>query len=159
MIMRKIQIVLLLLIGSLSLSSCFNIEEVEISEIKSVKLLELNDNGLLVESEIRILNPNNYDIKVVDSDFNVAVNDRKIGKAKILSKLTIPASSNDLHTVKLQSEHEDLLATAIPNLIAITATGKDRLAFKVDGFIVGKVWWIKKKVKVAHEGKVDLELF
>ncbi len=149
----------LLGIITILLSSCFKIEEVEIKEIKSVKLLEFSDKGLLVESSVRIDNPNNYDIKVVDSEFNVTVNNKKIGKARIGSDLNIPASSKEFHTLLLQSSHSDLSASAIPNLIAITATGKDKLDFKVDGFIVGKVWWISKKVDVGHEGEVDLKLF
>lgn len=143
----------------ISLSSCFKMEEVEIKEIKSVKLIEFSDKGLQVESNIRIENPNSFDIKVVDSDFHVVVNNREIGHAHISSDLMIPASSNDFHTLMLTSAHKDLAANAIPSLIAITATGKDKLNFKVEGFIVGKVWWISKKVEVGHEGEVDLKLY
>lgn len=149
----------LFILLTLSLSSCFKIEEVEITEIKSVKLLEFTDNGLLVESSVKIDNPNNFDIKVVDSEFNVVVNNKKIGKARIDSDLKIPSSSQEYHTLLLRSTNSDLSASAIPNLIAITASGRSKLDFKVDGFIVGKVWWFNRKVEVAHEGKVDLKLF
>jgi LEA14-like dessication related protein len=157
--MKKLFQLSLIISSILLLSSCFKIEEVEIKEIKSVKLLEFTDKGLLVESNIRIDNPNKYDIKVVDSEFNVVVNNKKIGKAHIGSELNIPASSQEYHTLLLESSTSDLSSTAIPSFIAITATGKDQLHFKVDGYIVGKVWWIKKKVDVGHEGKVDLQLF
>lgn len=143
----------------LGLSSCFRIENVEIKEIKSVKLLEFTEEGLLVESEIMVENPNIYDIKVVGSDFKVEVNKAPIGDAQIIGKLNIPAKSSEYHRVKLRSTPKELSANAIPKLIAITAGGKDELDFKVDGFIVGKVWLFKKKVDVAHEGKVDLKLF
>lgn len=158
--MRNITVLISLgLLLALSLSSCIRIEEVEIKEIRSVKLLEFSDKGLLVESQVEIHNPNNYDIKIVNSNFNVEVNKKRIGEAKIDQKITIPASSSEFHSLLLRSEHKDLAANAIPTLIAITATGKDQLDFKVDGFIVGKVWWIKKKVAVGHSGKVDLKLF
>lgn len=143
----------------ISLTACIRIEEVEIREIKSVKLLEFSDQGLLVESNIKIYNPNDYDIKVVGSDFNIEVNDHNIGNAHISSKLEIPASSNEFHSLRLKSSYKDLRSGAIPNLIAITASGDDQLDFKVKGEIVGKVWWFKKRVEVGHEGKVDLKLF
>jgi len=150
---------LILSVGVIFLSSCFQIEDVEIKEIKSVKLLELSQDGLVVESEIRIKNPNRYDIEVVESDFNVKVNQRAIGDAQIISKLSIPGNSSEFHTLKLKSTPKDLTASAIPSLIAITAGGADELDFEVDGFIVGKVWVFKKKVDVDHKGKVDLKLF
>jgi LEA14-like dessication related protein len=143
----------------LGLSSCFRIEDVEIKEIKSIKLLEFTEEGLLVESEIMISNPNFYDIKVVDSDFKVEVNKASIGDAQIIGKLNIPGNSNEYHTVRLRSTPQELSVNAIPKLIAITASGKDELDFKVNGFIVGKVWLFKNKVEVAHQGEVDLKLF
>jgi LEA14-like dessication related protein len=157
--MKKQSFYLLFGLILLSLSSCFRIEDVEIKEIKSVKLLEFTEKGLLVESEIMIANPNSYDIQVVGSEFNVVVNKAAIGEASIVNKLRIPGKSSDFHKVRLRSSPKELASNAIPKLIAITASGKDELDFKVDGFIVGKVWLFKKKVDVAHEGKVDLQLF
>ena len=157
--MQKFKLYLFFGLILFGLSSCFKIEDVEIKEIKSVKLLEFTDEGLVVESEIKIENPNFYDIQVVQSDFNVEVNKREIGEAQIISKLTIPGGSSEYHMVKLRSTPKELTANAIPSLIAITASGKDELDFKVNGFIVGKVWLFKKQVDVAHEGKVDLKLF
>jgi len=151
--------IFLLVVSTLLLTSCFRMEEVKIKEIKSVKLLEFSEEGLVVESNIQIDNPNIYDIKLVNSEFNIMVNNRKIGKAHIGSDLKIPASSNDYHTLLLKSSTSDLSSSAIPSLIAITATGKDKLYLEVDGFIVGKVWLISKKVDVHHEGEVDLSLF
>jgi len=157
--MKRFKLYFLIAITLVGFSSCFNMQDVEIKEILSVKLLELSEDGLVVESQIQIINPNAYDIKVVDSDFNVEVNKKAIGEAQIISKLTIPGKSSEFHTLRLRSTQKELTATAIPSLIAITAMGKDELDFKVDGFIVGKVWLFKKKVEVAHEGKVDLKLF
>lgn len=157
--MIKKSLLIALSITVLTLSSCFNIDEVKITEIKSVKLLEFSDKGLLVESNVKIHNPNNFDIKVVGSDFKVKVNKKAVGNAHIKSDLLIPASSDDFHTLILESTNEDLAPFAIPNLIAITASGSDKFNFKVDGFIEGKVWWFKKKVAMEHEGDVVLKLF
>ncbi|MAY84320.1 MAG: hypothetical protein CMP59_09340 [Flavobacteriales bacterium] len=157
--MRQFKLHLIYAMVLLGFSSCIKIEDVEIKEIRSVKLLEYSEEGLTVESEIQINNPNSYDIEVTQSEFKVQVNEYAIGDAKIISDLKIPESSSDFHTVKLRSSHKDLKSTAIPHLIAITASGKDKLDFKVDGFIEGKVWFFKRKVDVAYEGEVDLELF
>ena len=148
---------LLIIIGSLS--SCFNYEEVEIKDIKSIKLLEFSDKGLVVESVIQIYNPNSYDLNVVDSEFEVSVKNSLIGNAFIDSKVEIPANSEDYHTVVLKSNYKDLAPGALATLMTITAMGGDDIYFKVDGFIIGKAYFIKKKVHVSHEGKVPLKLF
>jgi len=105
----------LLLILTISLTSCFNYEEVKISDIKSVKLLEFSDKGLVVESEIQITNPNSYNLSVVDSDFEVYIKNKKIGRAYIDSKVQIPKNSSDYHVVILKSDYEDLASGAMTN--------------------------------------------
>lgn len=147
---------LLLLI--ISLSSCVNFEEVKITGIKSVKLLEFSDKGLLVESEIQISNPNGIDLSVVDSNFDVYVKDKKLARAFIDSKLEVPKNSNEYHKVVLKSDYKDLANGALSNMMALTM-GSDQIRFRVDGFIVGKAFFIRRKVKVSHEATVPLKLF
>ena len=147
-----------LLIIVLSLSSCLTFEEVTITDIKSVKLLEFSDKGLLVESEIQITNPNNMDLSVVDSEFNVFIKNKNLAKAYIDSDLKIKKNSNDYHTVLMRSDYKDLADGAMSNMLALTM-GRDNIQFKVEGFIVGKAFLLRKKVKVSHEATVPLKLF
>lgn len=143
----------------LTFSSCVDYEEVEIKDIKSLKLLELNDKELRVESEVKISNPNRFDIKVVNSEFNVKIENRDIGKSSILSNINLPSKSNDYHTIVFRSSMKELQNNALMTLMGITATGKDNIRFEVDGFIVGKALLMKKKVEVKHSGIVPLKLY
>lgn len=142
----------------ISFSSCLSFEEVKITDIKSVKLLEFSDKGLLVESEIKIENPNGMNLSVVDSNFDVYIKEKKLARAFIDSDLKIPKNSAEYHTVILKSEYKDLASGALTNMLALTM-GSDKIHFKVDGFIVGKAFFIRKKVKVSHEATVPLKLF
>lgn len=139
-----------------SLTSCFNYEDVEITNIKSVKLINFSSKGLIVESEIQISNPNSYDLSVVESEFDVYIKNNRVGKAFIDSKVEIPKNSTEYHTVVLKSEYKDLADGALGNMLALTMGSRD-IDFKVEGFIVGKAFFFKKKVEVSHEGKVPLE--
>lgn len=142
----------------LSFSSCLTFEEVTITDIKSVKLLEFSDKGLLVESEIQITNPNSMNLSVVDSEFNVFIKNKKLAKAYIDSDLKIPKNSSEYHTVLMRSDYKDLADGALSNILALTM-GRDNIQFKVEGFIVGKAFLLRKKVKVSHEATVPLKLF
>ncbi len=141
------------------LTSCFKYEEVEIVDIKKVKLLEFSDKGLVVESEVKIKNPNNFDLSVVNSEFNLSIKNNKLAKASIDGKVKIPSQSNDYHTIVLKSDYKDFAAGALPNMLMLTMGGTNKVPFKVEGFVTGKAYFIKKKVKVSHEGIVPLELF
>lgn len=158
-VLKTIKLLSVMLLIAASFTSCFSYEEVEIRDIKSVKLKEFSTNGLVVESEIKLYNPNKFDIKVVNSDFDVYVEGSKICKSRIDNKISIPRESEAYHTLIFKSDYKDLTDGALPKLIGITAMGKDEIDFKVDGSITGKAYIFKKKVKVSHEGKVPLKLF
>lgn len=140
-------------------SSCVNYEEVEITDIKSLRLVELNNKELLVESEVKINNPNRFDIEVVDSDFDVKIENKDIGKANIASPLKLEGNSHDYHTLLLKSSMSNLKDNALMSLMAITAQGKSTINFEVEGFIEGKAMLVKKKVEVKHKGQVPLKLY
>lgn len=144
---------------SISLTACFNYEDVEIKEVKSIKLLDLSDQGLSVESEIKISNPNSFKLSVSKSEFDFYIRGKKLGKASIEGKLKIPAKSEQYHKVILVSKSKDMSPNALPILIGLTASGRDKINFKVEGFIEGKAFLFKRKVNVSHSGIVPLELY
>ncbi len=156
---KTLKAFLFMTILSISLTACFDYKDVEIKDIKSIKLLDFSNKGLSVESEIKIYNPNNFKLSVVDSEFNFYVKGKKLGIASIEGNLKIPANSEEYYTVVLRSSNKDMSPNAIPMLIGITASGKDNIDFKIEGYIVGKAFLLKRKIEVSHSGKVPLKLF
>lgn len=148
-----------LVLLTLSLSSCFKYEEVTVENIKSVRLIEFSDQGLLVESEIKINNPNGFDIRIVDSGFDLYVKGNKLAKASIQQKLTIPENSSDYHKIRIKSDYKDFADGALVNMLAITMGGGKEISFKAEGFVVGKVFFIKRKAEFSHQETVPLKLF
>lgn len=151
----KFSIVVVLL---LSFSSCIEYKEVEITNIKHVKLLEFSKKGLIVESEIQIKNPNSFKLSVVDSDFDIFVKGSKLAKARIDNNIVLTKNSEEYHTVIMKSDYEDFADGALVKMLGLTM-GSREIDFKVDGYITGKAFFIKKKVHVSHEAKVPLKLF
>jgi len=144
---------------TISLTACFNYEDVEITDVRSIKLLDMSAKGLSVESEIKISNPNSFKLSVSKSEFDFYIKGKKLGKASIDGKLKIPANSEEYHKVVLISKSKDMSPNALPILIGLTASGRDKIDFKVDGFIEGKAFLFKRKVNVSHSGIVPLELY
>ena len=148
----------ILLITSL-FSSCVNFEEVEITDIKSIKISEFGSSSLKFDSEIKIKNPNSYSIKVTDSYFDVFIKNNKVGEAKFDDKITIPANSNDFVAVSFLGTYDESQIGTITTLVGSSLFGSKDIDFKVDGFVEGKALMIKKKINLKHEGKVPLEFF
>ncbi|MFT6167853.1 MAG: LEA14-like dessication related protein [Vicingaceae bacterium] len=149
----KFSVVLTLL---LSFSSC-TYEEVEITEIKYVKLVEFSPKGLVVESEIKIKNPNGFQLSMVDSEFDIYIKGSKLAKASVDNKIKIPKNSEEYHKVVMKSDFEDFADGALIQMLGLTLGSKE-VDFKIDGYVTGKVFFIKKKVHVSHEEKVPLKL-
>lgn len=153
----KLKNLLYLLIISTLLSSCVNYEEVTLSDIKSIKLLELGNKGLTIETELKLNNPNAYSIKVTKSEFDVYIKNNKIGVASIASPLELSKSSDDYHLVKLITTFEENQANMLPGLLAMSALGSGKIDVKLDGYIEGKAMFIKKRIELVHEEKVPLD--
>ena len=147
-----------LFIFLVSLTSCFTYEEVEISKVKYVKLLEFSRDGLVVESEIKIKNPNWFQLSMVDSEFDIYIKGAKLTKARIDNKIKITKNSEDYHKVIMKSDSKDFTKGALVQMLGLTM-GSGEIDFKVDGYVTGKAFLIKKKVRVTHEEKVPLKLF
>ncbi|MDA9312353.1 LEA type 2 family protein [Vicingaceae bacterium] len=150
---RKFSIILILI---LSFDSC-TYEEVEITDIKYVKLVEFSQKGLVVESEIKIKNPNGFQLSMVDSEFDIYIKGSKLAKANVDNNIRIPKNSEEYHKVMMKSNFEDFADGAMIRLLGLTLGSKE-IDFKVDGYVTGRAFFIKKKVRVSHEAKVPLKL-
>lgn len=140
-------------------SSCINFQEVKIADIKSINISELGNNSLRFNSEIKISNPNSFEIKVIDSNFDIYIKDNKVGQAKFADQITIPANSDDYIQVKFNGNYKESDMALITSLMGGVLFGNKEIDFKVDGFVEGKAFWIKRRIEMQHEGKVPLELF
>lgn len=140
-------------------NSCINFQEVKIDDIKSIHISELGKSSLRFNSEIKISNPNFFDIKVIDSNFDVFIKNTKVGQAKFEEEITIPANSSNYVDVSFKGTYNESDMNTISGLMGSVLFGNKEIDFKVDGFVEGKALWIKRKIGMQHEGKVPLELF
>jgi LEA14-like dessication related protein len=142
-----------------SLTSCFTYEEVKLKDIKSLKILEFSGEKLKIESQLQLMNPNSYSIKITDSQFDVYIKNEKIGVAKIDSPVKIEANSDEYKKVKISSTIEKGQFNMLTGIVAMSAFGKNEINFKLDGFVKAKAMLIQKKIDIVHEGKVPIEFF
>jgi hypothetical protein len=58
----------------------------------------------------------------------------------------------------MKSDFKDLADGALTKMLSLTF-GSSEVDFKVEGYITGRAFLMKKKVRVSHEAKVPLKLY
>lgn len=133
-------------------SSCLTFQEVEIIEVVDLNLRELSLQGMVVDIELRVKNPNNYKISVVKDDLYISLNNKDMGKAKIAGDLVFQKHSNDVHKITAKLNSRQLLS-AMPLLLS-AALGK-AIKLEVKGSITAKAKLFRKKINVQFTEKIS----
>ncbi len=127
---------------SILLTSCTIYKDIEVKEVRGVRITKFTDKGIEAEVDLRIFNPNNYKVSLVSVDADLYVNDKDVGDAKLNKRVTLGKKSNEVHTVKLEGDYSDmgggLLETLIGTLFARS------INFRVDGTMKGKALFVGK---------------
>lgn len=126
---------------AITISSCINLEELQIGEIKNIQMKGLNNNLITLQITVPIQNPNPYRLKIKGGDLKVSVNNNEIGKIKQMENLVISAKSSKDYDIRIVVEITNItggLASAYRlvqgNNADIRLTGK----IKVQSFLYFK---------------------
>ncbi len=135
-------------------TSCNIYKEVEVKEVRDVRLTEFGSDGLKAEVDVVVENPNSFKLKVTDSDLDVSVNGTNVGKVKLGEKLIIDKSSTNLYTLHFKSDYDDLSPQFLQSLITLIFV--NYAEFSAQGYVKGRALMVSKKVKVDLKEKVNL---
>lgn len=138
-----------------TLTSCFSYKEIEMSDIRDIKLNNVNGR-LEVQAGMNIKNPNNYSIKVKKIEADMLVNGANVGKIHLSKKVMLPKKSDQMQNFSVNTELSNLLS-ALPGVLF---GGDIRLQLK--GYVKGKVFLFSRKFPFEAEEKIsskDLNVF
>ena len=131
-------------------SSCVGeLKEVSINSINNFKVTKMDLKSMEGEINVSINNPNSKSFKVYRSKATVFVGGNKLGTAKIIKKVKIPANSSVDNTFVLHGDFKNLDFGTIANI----TMGKP--AIEIKGYLkVGK-WFYKKKFPIDQKQKIS----
>ena len=110
----------------------------------------MSKNGIVLNVKAKINNPNSFNIKVTDSEFDIYLNDKYISKGKIQNIVKIKKKTNESHYFTLKSEELESTNHLLPILLQAALTGK--VKGRAKGFIKGKTFlFVNKKLDVDIE--------
>lgn len=143
-----------MLIALLSLSSCSFYKEVEVLEIVDIEVTEFKPDLIEAKVIVKAHNPNWYAVTLTQSDIDVFVNKKEMGKVNLVEKVKLKSKTTDTKTLLLRGTPkaaEDFLG----NLLGLLF--QNSVEFQAKGFVTGKALLIKRDVPVDLTEAVQLK--
>ena len=156
MIARRISslmVNMILLAVVFSLSSCAFYKDVELVEVVDIKVVNFMPNLIEAEVTLKVDNPNWYAITLTQSDVDVYVNEKAMGKVELSEKVKIKAKSTETKTLLLKGNPDgagDFLSNMIGLLFSNSAN------FQAKGHVKGRALMISREVPVDLTEAIDL---
>jgi LEA14-like dessication related protein len=152
--MKKIISFLFLVTLTFFVTSCKELQPVEIVGIESAKIITMDARGIEVELMMKLKNPNSMGFTVTGGDLDVQLGKINMGKAHLKGKVKVPANSEKSHTFRIVSSASDLLSGGLSSLLSIATKGNADVIVK--GFIKVRAFGISKKFPVDEKSKVPM---
>lgn len=150
--MKKI-VVYLIVVFSLTITSCRELKDVSFNGVESVKLKSISQKGLEALIAVKIKNDNKIPFKVHKSGLDVTVNGINLGKVFISEKIKINANTEKVYTFTLKSDFSNL-NVSLPQLLSM-ATSKS-LKISIKGELKGGAFLVKKSYPIDITQTVPL---
>jgi len=151
--MALLRIGLITLFSVVFLTSCFDYEDVDFQGVQNVGLEDRSGGTVTVRIDMKVNNPNNYNIKIKKSSLDVFVNGSKVGKTKMKNNIVLKKNTQDVYPLYLTLNEKDLKGSALASIGSIL-TGSMKVRIKGD--IKARVYGIGKKFPIDIEEPVNL---
>ena len=147
-------LVIVLCVTSLFLSAC-NFKEIKLEKIESFKVLNIDKEGIELELNVLVSNPNAIGFTIYDSDLNLTVSKIELGKIKLSESVHIGAHGKSHKKIQVRTSLKDLGITAIAGLASLAAIKK--LDISISGDVkVRTLLFLTKKYPVALNEKIQI---
>jgi len=151
--MALLRIGIITLFSIVFLTSCFDYEDVDFRGVQNVGIEDRSGGNITVRIDMKVNNPNNYNIKIKKSALDVFVNGSKIGKTKMKKSIVLKKNTEDVYPLYLTLNEKDLRGSAIASIGSILSGS---MKIRIKGDIKAKVYGIGKKFPIDIEEPVNL---
>ena len=117
--MLKLKLIFTIIIVSLTLTSCFEYEDVQLLKVTNIHLNNISTKKIEIGVDLQIVNPNKYKINIVDSELELFLKGKKIGTAHIIDKIELPKESDQIHKIAIATDLKEMLGDAIPVILGV----------------------------------------
>ena len=151
--MGFLRIGIITLISFVFLTSCFDYEDVEFKGVQNVALEGRSEGNITLRIDMKVNNPNNYNIKIKKSSLDIFVNGVKIGKTKMKNNIVLKKNQQDEYPLYLTLSEKELKGSALSTIGSFL---KGSMKVRIKGDIKAKVYGVGKKFPIDIEEPVNL---
>jgi len=151
--MALLRIGIITLFSIVFLTSCFDYEDVEFKGVQNIGLEGRSGGNITVRIDMKVNNPNNYNIKIKKSSLDVFVNGSKIGKTKIKNDITLKKNRQDVYSLYLALNEKELKGSVLSSIGSLL---RGSMKVRIKGNIKAKVYGFGKKFPIDVEEPVNL---
>ena len=145
-----------LVLGVLILGTSCAYKNVELVRVASVHVDEFSSDNVQVTASLVLKNPNDFEIKIKDSDLDLYVNGYKVARADIRKMIKIPKNTVMTHDLVFDSSLEDVGGGVLRSLVSVIARGIVKIGIK--GSVNATAYKMTEKVPVDVEGDVKVDV-
>jgi LEA14-like dessication related protein len=135
----------------IGLGSCARPQALQYKGVDRVFLGSVSTTGLQLGMDLKLFNPNNYDMLLKGADLNAFINGRPAGKANLLSSTTVPANDSFTLPVTIGLDVSNILGNALDIL-----TQKE-VGVRLEGTVRAGKGNFAVPVKVRYEGRQKIK--
>ena len=151
--MRKIKLLFPILI--LFFSACKEMKPVSVSAIESARIIKMASDGMELELNIKIKNPNNFGFNIYRSDFDVKFSNVEIGTAHLKKKVHINANSEITHSFIITSDLSKIIGGGLVSIMLILQKKNTTVNIKGD-IVAGKIFY-KEKFPIDFNENISID--
>ena len=132
--MKRFQFGILVLLIWGTISSCGKMKDLEFLRVASFNFDNLSFSKSTVRMELAYYNPNNFSLRLKDAEFDVVLDDRKVGHSLQDTLIDIPARDTFYFPVKLEVDmghvFQNILGALTNKEVTIKAAGNCKVGKK-----------------------------
>lgn len=145
--------ILAALLYTIVLSSCINLKDLEVKEVKGFSLKKLDPMGMQSSLQLSIHNPNRFGFVILPSSFDVKYSGIYLGKAKLANKVKIKGKEEHTYTFELENDFKEVNFLDLMNLFQ---PGAFKNEINISGELKASKFLLRKKFPVDYKEKVSL---
>lgn len=138
------------------LNSCFEYEEVDFKGVQNFKLENRTSENLLMRLDLKVNNPNTYNITIKPTTLDIYVNGKFAGKTKMKDKIVLKKQTTGVYPLYMQANTKDIMS-ALPMNLGALLSGKITMGIK--GNVKAKAYGVGKKFYLNEEETIYLKDF
>lgn len=136
------------------LSSC-KIQDVDFVAVNDYNINRSNDNQVRLKLNVKLNNPNSFNIKVKKAKLSLDINGNDGGEIKLANNVTIEKNKEGDYDFILGGDPKQIGKAIAAASINIALSGKATITVK--GWVKGKAFGLGKKIEINEKKSISLK--